>query len=489
MAAWIKKKLNDLTQKIFNGEIDLKALIKSLLIHIVIWTFFCLLFGSIGFKKAKLYILLSFFLNGFVFYGMMINSLKKRAFSLDLIHWFFLFSFMFFAPMVQYLNEAWCWGTSFSDSRIIITNLLLDLWVLVYVWAQRTNVLRIKKEKVMLDSKSQDAFRGIKVNRVFLLIGVLISDLIAVYLFARYGTALFSRATNTAFEFDSVTLTLIASSVVPAFITGVTALAFCNVIPHGKPVDWLLLCMQGVALLIVCFPFGMARFKMAVIYIGLLLIIFPFLRKGSWFLWMMILGLVVIFPVINAFRRISFEEVNLFETIINVLTSILDDFLEGDYDAYTMFMLTQEYVAEKGLSYGMQLVGVLFFFIPRSVWPTKPVGSGQTAAEFFNWGFTNLSCPLPAEGFINFGIIGVILFAFILSKAVKVLDDTFWERNNLGVKVVYIFIVPFLFFMMRGDLLSSFAYLVGFSVPVVLLYNLNALCVKLSRRPIYSQQK
>ncbi len=480
MAIWIKKKLNDFGRKIFNGEIDLKALIKSLIIHVVIWTFLCLLFGYIGFKNAKFYIVLSFFLNGFVFYGMMIKSLKKRAFSLDLIHWFFMFSFMFFAPMVQYLNAAWCWETSFSDGRILITNLLLDLWVFVYVWAQRTNILRIKKERITLANNAKDAFTGIKINRWFLLAGVLISDLIAVYLFAKYRTALFSRATNTAFEFNNVTLTLIVSSVVPAFVTGMTALAFCNVIPHGKPVDWLLLCMQGVALLIVCFPFGMARYKMAVIYVGLMLIILPLLRKGPWFLLMMLLGLVVIFPVINAFRNMSFDEVNVAETFVAVITSLMEDFLIGDYDAYTMFMLIQEYVAEKGLSYGMQLVGVLFFFIPRSIWPTKPVGSGQTAAEFFNWSFTNLSCPLPAEGFVNFGIIGVILFAFTLSKMVKILDDTFWERNNLGVRVIYPFIVPFLFFMMRGDLLSSFAYLIGFAFTVLVVYTLNSLCVKIA---------
>ncbi len=452
-----------------------KKIITTTIITILLWVVFLLFFIYIGFDGTQPYLVASFLFNGGLFYAMMILALRKRAFSIDLMHAFFLFTFMFFAPFVQYLQNAWCWGTSFSNERILITNLLLDVWVVIYYFAKNLR-LRPYKKKEMLKRRERAKGTGIldiKVNRTFLLICVLISDVIAAILFLRHGTSLFSRGTNTAFTYANKTLTLIVSSAIPAFITGTTALAVLNLRPHGRPFDWALLFMQTGALFIACFPLGMARYKMAVIYVGLALILCPFFRKGSWFVLMMVFGLVIIFPLMDAFRRVSFLEVDVVATLQSIATSFVSDLTQGHYDAYTMFMLIQEYVAQTGLSLGGQLLGVLLFFVPRTIWPSKALGSGQTAAEFFQWSFTNLSCPLPAEGYINFGIVGVILFAFILAKVGKWLDDTYWKGRSQVVKVVYPFVVPFIFFLMRGDLLSSFSYLLGFSITVAFVYFLN----------------
>ena len=109
------------------------------------------------------------------------------------------------------------------------------------------------------------------------------------------------------------------------------------------------------------------------------------------------------------------------------------------------------------------------------------MGSGQTAAEFFGWDFTNLSCPLPAEGYVNFGILGVVVFAVHFSLIVSKADNVFWRGRSVFMKIVYPFVVPFVFFLMRGDLLSSFAYLFGFAVTVWGVYFVNRLFLREER--------
>lgn len=464
-------------------EKSCKRIIVRAIVGVVLWTTFLLLFYYIGQgnRSIRPHLVASFLLNGALFYGMMLFSLKKRAFSIDLIHAFFLFSFMFFAPMVQYLKGEWCWETSFSDERILITNLLLDLWAIVYLIVRNLHFRRYENKEKKEKKTAPRGYGRLRVNRFFLVCCVFLSVAVALVLFAKYRTALFSRATNTAFQFQNSSLSLIVSSVVPACITGTTALAVFNLRPRAKLFDWMLFVVQCFAQLIVCFPLGLARFQMGVIYIGLALVVCPFFRKGPWFILMMAFGLVIVFPLLDVFRSLAIGEVNIGQAFVQVVTSLTDDLTEGHYDAYTMFMLIQEYTADAGFSYGEQLLGVVLFWVPRVFWQGKPVGSGQTAAEFFKWDFTNLSCPLPAEGFVNFGIPGLILFAVAFALIVRALDRAFWKGKGEFIKFVYPFMVPFVFFLMRGDLLSSFAYLLGFAVTLWGMFLVNLFFIRMKR--------
>ena len=75
------------------------------------------------------------------------------------------------------------------------------------------------------------------------------------------------------------------------------------------------------------------------------------------------------------------------------------------------------------------------------------------------------------KDYINFGILGIILFAFILASVSKITDN--WYQYN-DLRLFFSLYVCFhMVFMLRGDLMSSFAYLVGnllaiFFVPLIL---------------------
>jgi hypothetical protein len=85
--------------------------------------------------------------------------------------------------------------------------------------------------------------------------------------------------------------------------------------------------------------------------------------------------------------------------------------------------------------------------------------------ESLGWTFTNVSCPLPGEAYINFGAFGIILFGIGSGFISKLMDRFYWEKKS-DVKtkfdVLYAISLMMFFFMLRGDLLSSWAYMVAF---------------------------
>ena len=116
------------------------------------------------------------------------------------------------------------------------------------------------------------------------------------------------------------------------------------------------------------------------------------------------------------------------------------------------------------VTYGNQLLGALFFWIPRSVWPSKPVGSGYFVAEQTELSFNNISMPFWGEGYINFGYLGVIIFAIALAIVIARIDSKFWNKvvtqQNLE-PIKYYLLLGLLIFILRGDMLSSTAYTCG----------------------------
>jgi hypothetical protein len=139
----------------------------------------------------------------------------------------------------------------------------------------------------------------------------------------------------------------------------------------------------------------------------------------------------------------------------------------SDYDAWSSLCRTMQYTAAHGTTQGRQLTGVALFFVPRSVWPTKPIGSGAFLFNALDLGFNNVACTYLAEGYINFGFLGSLVFAALMAIIVARYDGWYWRRGGrirfTLPRLFYFVAIGMLFFILRGDLLSSFAYTVGFA--------------------------
>lgn len=173
-----------------------------------------------------------------------------------------------------------------------------------------------------------------------------------------------------------------------------------------------------------------------------------------------VFGLVYLFPIADMFRR-SLDPAAKSQ-------NPLESMLSGDFDSFAQITNTAEYVATEGITWGNQLLGVLFFWLPRSVWPDKAVDTGTMLGEWKLYMFKNLSAPLWAELFINGGWLILVVGMLILGAAVAKLDRSSEAAlATTGRPTVLACILPFyMLIVLRGSLLQS----VAFMTVVVLAY-------------------
>lgn len=79
--------------------------------------------------------------------------------------------------------------------------------------------------------------------------------------------------------------------------------------------------------------------------------------------------------------------------------------------------------------------------------------------------FANISMPFIAEGYVNFGYIGIFIFLYVFSFLMRQIDFkylTHIELSSNSYSVAKgIFFCAAIFFISRGDLLSSFAFMLS----------------------------
>ncbi|WP_180079894.1 MULTISPECIES: O-antigen polymerase [unclassified Acinetobacter] len=205
-------------------------------------------------------------------------------------------------------------------------------------------------------------------------------------------------------------------------------------------------------ILLICnFPSAIPRFLVGFIYLPLLLLIFPNFRKPVNIALTLILSIVFVFPFLNQFRYFSKDQKISF-------VPELSFFNQAHFDAYQNLadVLRSDFV-----TYGYQLLGPMFFYIPRSLWESKPYGSGYQLAMNNNYTFSNISMPFIGEAYINFSYFGIVFFALILGFLMKNIDMKYLLGNIINYNYCKgLFLCSAVFFLLRGDLMSSFYFLI-----------------------------
>ncbi|MBR4508460.1 MAG: oligosaccharide repeat unit polymerase [Elusimicrobiaceae bacterium] len=436
----------------------------SILLSVVVLIIIIFMFSiTTNFNKINiidLSVLATFIFNGLIWLFLLIKETNKRPFSLMMINWAFCILFFFMAPVVQYTNFLFPWVGNRSDDIILYANICLFVWTIFIIigsfFAKRSKTNNLKNAKTIYLSFS------------LILILTIFNILIMFWNVYNVGFAnIFSRATRSFIILEERSITILISHLSQAIAYFAFIYALLYVKKNRK--GFLFMFINGIALLISCFPTALSRHAAAVIYFGILLISTKLFRIKGVFLTVLLFSFIIVFPFMEVFRNLSIQDIDILGYLSNVFSNISSIWLGGGYDAYSNFTLVIEYVKQYGPTWGYQLLGVLFFFIPRAIWPLKPIGTGAFIASSLGWRFTNISAPLPAEGFINFGIFGLILFAFILGYAITRADEYYWKNMINGSKenitnfsVIYPVCVMFLFFIYRGDLLSSYAYLMAY---------------------------
>jgi hypothetical protein len=219
-------------------------------------------------------------------------------------------------------------------------------------------------------------------------------------------------------------------------------------------------------------PYTEKRNALGPIYIGIILIVFKdWFRTRTRRLLLLVGSMVLVFPatsILTNARDQSYAHISF----SRFWYEIQDHYFSINYDSWANIYTAIEIVKVHGMQLGHQLMGSLLFFVPSSIWSEKPLATGIFLADYLiaNYGmwFTNLSAPLIAEGYLDFGYVGVIAYAWVLAGFITLLNKvaTRTDRNEAFPMAIYASV--FLMMILRGSLMIA----LGFAAAAFLSFRL-----------------
>ena len=417
---------------------------------------------------------IALFANGFFGVAMLWVAMAGAPYSLKQVHWVFYITFFAVAPLFQYVSGVWPWGYSPSNARILQVCLLVFFWGLIFVFASgRTDFVSQEydsKNHKMLCGKL--TFELTPMARVLLPLGCVACLIVLLKVVGLDN--MFLRTTNKT-DIDSSSLALTISVCLRAFVFGSFALLALNTRREHRYYGGTI--VAAVCLILTCFPTALARFNVAAIYLGIAILLFPaFSKKRGLFSFLLIMGFLVAYPLFNAFKYIG-AAASLQESIDTIVGSMTAGYTSGNYDAFSIMFWCFDYLSQFGCTYGSQLIGAMLFFIPRSIWPSKPVPSGELVFSSLNYHFTDIAFPLPFEGVLNLGWSGLPVFALCYGLVVRIVDSHYWKSRESyfgdvpsTLLLYYPFLLCLTFYMLRGAMMTTFTYVFGDLAVMALLH-------------------
>lgn len=431
-----------------------------LIIHLIVFvliTLTIMILVKLSNNKKNNLLIFSYLFNGYVWLLLFIREVKKRAYSLVMIQWLFCIFFFELAPLIQYIVGYFPWIITRSEDVLLRTNLLLIAWTIAVqsgIYLGRYG----KRHYCRYIYKPWNNFSGIlPILTIFCLINFLIRAI-------TIGPAnMIFRSTNTGISVSSngsVSMLFSQTTLSLVYFTAILSLVIYH--QNKKNNIWALL--NCTLLLFSYFPTGCARYIVAVIYLGAILTYFSKFRRDRNFILLFIGAFIIILPFLSAFR-IETSSLNIGLILHNVVINLVENWLQFDYDAYTLFTLTLEHVDTFGVGNGIHILSDLFFWVPRSLWPGKAY-SGSYEIAHVRGMFDNLSFPFPALGYMDGGVLGLLIVGIVIGFIMKKIDDLYWERLDMygeifrPIDVLYPSVVIFWFFICRGDIFYLLAYFV-----------------------------
>jgi len=209
-------------------------------------------------------------------------------------------------------------------------------------------------------------------------------------------------------------------------------------------------------------PYTEKRNALGPVYIALLLVLFQnWFAAGGRRLLLLVSSMVLVFPAITLFthnHQQSLSDISLSQ----FSDEIADHYFSINYDSWANIYTAVEIVKVHGMQWGHQLLGSLLFFVPSSIWSAKPLATGIFLADYlitnYSMWFTNLSAPLAAEGYLDFGPAGVILYACIMALFVAFMNRLAMQRDRWIAFPMAIYASVFLMIVLRGSLMIALGF-------------------------------
>ena len=407
---------------------------------------------------------------------------RKTLITLTLFIYAYLF--MGVAPLLQVASGDFPLPGSYSGDRIVYGCVL----ILSGLMAFDAGALFMRKDLLLIALLKKRVF-GRTVNRKILLAGTVIAMMLAGGAIVYQGgiDQLFvSRLERGSTIYTSVegagkSAGLVMESLlrVPVFVAFIGLLLFWI---HQKRQRlavplwlWLLLPLLALLVLLVSNPISTPRYWFGTVIVGTVFAVMRWRRYSAALLvFSFIAALIFVFPLADVYRNSA--DVDLASSMEGVV--LYEEIAEnGDFDSFQQFLNAIDLTDTEDYQYGRQMLGTLLFWVPRSKWGGKPIPSGSVVAEYVGYRNSNLSMPLWGELYIDGGVLLMLLGFFYYGAFARQLERMSTIREDGMAPSFLMVFVPifsaYQLFLLRGSLMSAFAYLVPVFLFVLLVTSEN----------------
>lgn len=360
------------------------------------------------------------------------KSLERNHSLLDISFWVYVYIFLGFAGIIQLNTNQIPWVNNFPINEIFKVIGMIFLGIVGFIFGRYQGYsFKIPR-------------RFISVKRIDFLF--LVSIFLAILLFYLIGfeKIIFPRLLFdlTIKEASYLEMLLIRFLKVSFFVCLISYLIQIT----NNQISYSRLIFISFFMLVYFNPIRSERLSFLMFVSFLALYFFNFNKK----FWMssLSLGLAFVFPYLDYFRESltadSFSKKTSYD--------VTQHFITGDFDALSTIYFSIKYVSFNGYLFFSNFFNSLIVYIPRSIWPDKPISSSFALTDDSNIQFSSIATNYWAEGYLALGGIGVFLSLYFLGLSI----NSFLIKKNQShfSEIIYIFFIPYMIYFLRGDLYS-----------------------------------
>lgn len=380
----------------------------------------------------------------------------------DFFFWLFVYIFMGLAPTVQMRSGLLSTTTPGMNPDLDVpTAVIVWIGLLCYELGRLAAMLRertLRAHQGGTLGAERAGHRVTGVSRARTLILLALGVVFSAYFVLKIGVGTLLSSRDTAFAArqaawpDPATRSVMYALAIYPLLVGVGALAAVRRRADRHRALYLVILLAAtVLLLVVVNPVSSARYSLGTVWFALIVYAGAMLtaRRRRIVMGAAIAGLIFVFPIADAFRRVT----------VDVTWDGFFGEYKGspDYDAFWQIANAYSFVHDGLVVAGQQALGMLFFWVPRAIWADKPVDTGILLANYRGYPFTNLSAPFWAEALVNGGVIVVAVAFLALGYLLRRFDTRLvpaFADNGLWSIVGAIFPV-YMLILLRGSLLQA----------------------------------
>ncbi|MCJ0904094.1 oligosaccharide repeat unit polymerase [Rhodococcus sp. ARC_M6] len=377
----------------------------------------------------------------------------------EMSFWVFTYVFMGLAPLTQLRMRVDPATSPRIDPALVWTAIVI---VLIGLLAFFGGLVAARKLWSRLATSRFTRVTNPRINLVRTLVLSLFALIVNAYYISKIGvgTLLESRSAVSERGQDvlgesTVASIIVAVAMMTLLVSFIAIVKYWDAAQRPDKALIIVIVVLGATLLITLNPISSPRylFGTAALAVAALFGLFSTANRFRFVALSAVAALVLVFPALDAFRYSSSAQLKT--------SSPLESLTSPDYDAFAQINNTVLYIQNHGFTDGKQALGVLLFWVPRSIWPDKAFDTGILLADSRGYVVKNLSAPFWAELFINGGWVLLVLGMFALGLVAGVQD----RKIEIVLRAsrspsVFACILPFyLIILMRGSLLQAMPYL------------------------------